>query len=339
MEKISSLSFYNIVEYTDMAKHARSVMEANGLSDIVTVIQGAVEDVELPIKEDGLTTEDDESSENQVVDIIISEWMGYFLLRESMLDSLIRARDKFLKPKTGLMLPSHATMYIAPINDEEERQISNQDYNAAMGEWAQFAETTKSTYGVDMNILTKDYEREQKEYFLLSSRWAELPANSVMAEPAPVKYLDMATCTLEDSKGIMSGDEGSTFSFEISSKDAPAQTISGFAGWFDTDFKSRTDEVGANAPKIPNPAYLTTGPEAGYTHWGQQVFHTLSSIPLIHGETTSIDGSLEMTRSKDNARLYNCRIRYNASRRKDSEAKDGKILMKGPVVEHVYQIP
>ena len=88
-ENISSLSFCNTVEYTDMAKHARSVMEANDLSDIVTVIQGAVEDVELPIEEDGLTTEDDESSENQVVDIIISEWMGYFLLRESMLDSLI----------------------------------------------------------------------------------------------------------------------------------------------------------------------------------------------------------------------------------------------------------
>lgn len=35
------------------------------------VIQGTIETIELPEK----------------VDIIISEWMGYFLLRESMLDS------------------------------------------------------------------------------------------------------------------------------------------------------------------------------------------------------------------------------------------------------------
>ncbi len=53
------------VEYTDMAKYAERVMKANGVEDVVTVIQGAVEEVELPT-EDG---------EQQVVDIIISEWM------------------------------------------------------------------------------------------------------------------------------------------------------------------------------------------------------------------------------------------------------------------------
>ena len=32
------------------------------------------------------------------VDIIVSEWMGYFLLYESMFDSVIYARDNYLKP-------------------------------------------------------------------------------------------------------------------------------------------------------------------------------------------------------------------------------------------------
>lgn len=328
------------IEYTDMAKNARSVMEANGLSDIVTVIQGAVEDIELPIEEHGLTTEDDASSPFQVVDIIISEWMGYFLLRESMLDSLIIARDKFMKPKTGLMFPSHSTMYIAPIQDEEERNISQGDYNAAMGDWAQFVDATKTTYGVDMSVLGANYEREQKEYFLLSSRWAELPADSVLTEPAVVKTLDMATCTLEDSKGIFIGDGNSDFDFDVVADDHPTGTvISGFAGWFTTDFKSRTDENGKAAPKVNNPAFLSTAPENGYTHWGQQVFHTLSSVPLIGGQTTRLNGTLEMTRSKENARLYNARIKYSTSRRKSEEPKDGNLLMKGPQVEHVYQIP
>jgi protein arginine N-methyltransferase 1 len=326
------------IEYTDMAKHARSVMEANGVADIVTVIQGAVEDIELPIEAHGLTTEDSESGEHQVVDIIISEWMGYFLLRESMLDSLIHARDKFLKPKTGLMFPSHTTMFLSPICDEDERRHSNHDYSGAMGEWSEFVDSTKSVYGVDMSVLGECYDREQKEYFLLSSRWAELPADSKLAAPVVVKKLDMCTCTLADSKGIFAGDEYSDFEFDVVSDEHPGSTISGFAGWFDADFKSRTDEGGANAPKLLSPAHLCTGP-GPYTHWGQQVFHFLSSIPLISGETTSLNGSLEMTRSKDNARLYNCRIKYASSRRKSSEDKNGKLLMKGEGVENVYQIP
>jgi hypothetical protein len=32
------------------------------------------------------------------VDVIVSEWMGYFLLYESMLDSVIWAREKYLSP-------------------------------------------------------------------------------------------------------------------------------------------------------------------------------------------------------------------------------------------------
>ena len=77
------------VEYTSMAKHARMLMKHNGLDSVVEVIQSSVEDLVLPEK----------------VDVIISEWMGMVLLRESMLDSLIRARDKFLKPG-GTLWPS-----------------------------------------------------------------------------------------------------------------------------------------------------------------------------------------------------------------------------------------
>lgn len=60
---------------------------------VVTIIKGKVEEVELPV---------------EGVDIIISEWMGYCLFYESMLNTVIYARDKwlvfiffiaFLKPK------------------------------------------------------------------------------------------------------------------------------------------------------------------------------------------------------------------------------------------------
>jgi type I protein arginine methyltransferase len=121
------------IEYTDMAKHATQVMKANHVDHIVTVMQCAVEDLVLPMEADGLEVEADDGTNDgtpnmRCVDIIVSEWMGYFLLRESMLDSIIRARDKYLKRSTGLMFPSHTTMYLAPITDEDERRACNNEY-------------------------------------------------------------------------------------------------------------------------------------------------------------------------------------------------------------------
>lgn len=276
------------VEYTDMANHARNVVRANGVDHIVTVIQGAVEEVVLP-EEDwegvGLTLEDGTvqqqegggKKDQRVVDIIISEWMGYFLLRESMLDSLVRARDTFLKPTSGLMMPSHATMMIAPIVDEEERKHQQNEYAAGMEDWKEFAETTSNLYGVDMSVLESNFDREQKEYYVLSSRWAELPTRFVLAEAAVVKELDMHVCTVEDARGVglsVGEDEGcgAPFDFDIVGRSYVENDgvgghegpISGFAGWFTVDFKSRTDDIGKDvAPQVPNPAHLSTGPEMG----------------------------------------------------------------------------
>lgn len=103
------------VEATNMAEHARELVKANNVQDVVEVIQGSMEDIQLPEK--GLAfLRFSKLSSNSVfvlvsclfdmywcaVDVIISEWMGYFLLRESMFDSVICARDRWLKP-TGVM--------------------------------------------------------------------------------------------------------------------------------------------------------------------------------------------------------------------------------------------
>ncbi|XWS08261.1 hypothetical protein CRYUN_Cryun41cG0064800 [Craigia yunnanensis] len=46
------------------------------------------------------------------VDILVSEWMGYCLLYESMLNSVLFARDWWLKPG-GAILPDTATIFVA----------------------------------------------------------------------------------------------------------------------------------------------------------------------------------------------------------------------------------
>jgi hypothetical protein len=96
------------VDMSNIIDQARVIVEANGLSDTITLVKGKMEEIVLP---DGI----------EKVDIIISEWMGYFLLYESMLDSVLYARDKYLVPG-GLMFPDEATMYIAAIEDQEYKE-------------------------------------------------------------------------------------------------------------------------------------------------------------------------------------------------------------------------
>lgn len=45
----------------------------------------------------------------------------YFLLRESMLDSVLVARNRFLKPG-GSLFPSHARLYLAPMRSTHAHQ-------------------------------------------------------------------------------------------------------------------------------------------------------------------------------------------------------------------------
>jgi hypothetical protein len=48
------------------------------------------------------------------VDIIVSEWMGYFLFYESMLDTVLYARDKWLVPGARLHQPVRGSI-IGPV--------------------------------------------------------------------------------------------------------------------------------------------------------------------------------------------------------------------------------
>lgn len=91
------------VEMSGIIEKAREIVEVNGMSDKITLIQGKMEEMELPFPK---------------VDIIISEWMGYFLLYESMLDTVLYARDKYLAPK-GLIFPDKATLFMGGIEDGE----------------------------------------------------------------------------------------------------------------------------------------------------------------------------------------------------------------------------
>ena len=53
------------------------------------------------------------------VDLLVSEWMGYFLIFEHMLPSVIAVRDSCLK-NGGEIIPSKAELFIAGYSDAAE---------------------------------------------------------------------------------------------------------------------------------------------------------------------------------------------------------------------------
>lgn len=71
--------------------------------------------------------------------------------------------------------------------------------------------------------------------------------------------------------------------------------VSGFAGWFTADFH------GTEANPCPCPVTLSTGPENGYTHWGQQVFHLQVPHDVVGGG--KVEGTIAVKRQKENVRL------------------------------------
>ena len=93
---------------SSIIQKARAIVAHNGMSKYITLLQGKMEEVEMPI----------EHMNDGKVDIIISEWMGYFLLYESMLDTVLYARDRYLAPQ-GKLFPDKATILMAAIEDGE----------------------------------------------------------------------------------------------------------------------------------------------------------------------------------------------------------------------------
>lgn len=91
---------------SSIIQKARQVVAVNGMADKITLLQGKMEEVQLPFPK---------------VDILISEWMGYFLLYESMLDTVLYARDNYLVPD-GKIFPDKATLYLAGIEDGEYKE-------------------------------------------------------------------------------------------------------------------------------------------------------------------------------------------------------------------------
>lgn len=246
---------YAVEASNKTAARARTVIERNGLSETIRVLVGQVEAIRLPEK----------------VDVIISEWMGYFLVHESMLESVLRARDRWLKPG-GLMYPCRARLFAGPGNFQ--KQIDEK-----AGTWK------PDLFGFDFGPIREEAEAEVKLQPLASSSFV---AEQLMpgVDPAIVADFNLATCTTAAVRRMRAD-----FAFRMP-KGSPAQVVHGLALWFDVLF--------------PSGVKLPTGPCDLGTHWGQTLTFFDEALVLAPGE--QFDGTLRLSANATNHRFYDLSI-------------------------------
>jgi len=267
------------VEATDMAVRAKKIVEANKLGEKIKVLQGTLETITLPCK----------------VDVIVSEWMGYFLLRESMLDSVLIARDKHLKPG-GSMFPSHATLYLSPLTQTKMLGSKMTQWEGEMQHWATFSQDMNSWYEADFSCVREEFIREQRQYYLQTGTFVNMTPKQLIGPAKPLLEIDLLTVSLEDLRAPA---EPQTCTMRIT-RDG---VVEGFCGYFDAFFR------GSPSSPAEQETTLTTAPATGTsTHWGQQAFGFYPPLHAKRGDL--IECSMRILRQERNHRLLRLETKF-----------------------------
>lgn len=248
------------VDCASIAVQAREIVRVNGLDDTVEIIQGKIEELTLPVEK---------------VDIIISEWMGYFLLYESMLDSVLYARDKWLAPG-GLLFPDKANMYICAIEDSEYKDDKiNCNYFRIQHYFDRFlffiSIVWDNVYGFDMSCI--------KEMALVEPLVDVVPKDHVISESSLLFSIDINTVTKEELDFVRE------FEIKFTTKDFCHALVS----YFSVVFSPTHNKIG-----------FSTGPKDKYTHWKQTVFYLDKELAVNPGD--SIKGKISVNRNERNPR-------------------------------------
>jgi len=182
------------VDRSDIIETARAIVARNGLDGAVALFKGKVE--ELGGELAGALGPAGKA------DVIVSEWMGYCLLYESMLPSVLEARDRFLAPG-GWLMPNRCTMRVEGVRDLGGR----------LAWW-------KDVYGLDMAPLRAPMVAEPAVECV--------DPQAVMTDGCVFLDLDLMTVRTQDL------DFGAAFRLAVTKGGAP---LAGLVVSFDTFFE------------------------------------------------------------------------------------------------------
>lgn len=251
------------VEASEVAGVLQEVVSVNGFSNIVTVIEGRIEEVDLP--------------DTDSVDIIISEWMGFFLLHESMLESLIFARNKWLKGD-GVLFPDRAELFLSLGNGQQL--------------WEKKVGWSSVFYGFDLSPLLPELARAMMMQPLIESID---PEECNVCAPKQIVDLDLYSVRTVDIRNI-------DVTVELKAlKDGIVQC---FVVWFEVSFPCDFPRVKTPGSSIctDRRVVLSTSPESPQTHWKQSLLMFERPIPIFDG--LELECKVKMKQTITSSRQY-----------------------------------
>ncbi|PSC76773.1 putative arginine N-methyltransferase 3 isoform B [Micractinium conductrix] len=276
---------------------------------------GAAQRGEAPAQQQAVSVPAKAPPEQQV-DVLVSEWMGYALLFESMLGSVLYARDRWLRPG-GAVLPDVARLYVA-----------------AGGEGATGLEFWHDVYGFRQACM-EDVRDSLASDALRTALLRYVPARHVISEPASLHSFDLATMSADEQDftapfrlaangsgkrecvGVVAVVAGACMrSRGRSGQQAGPQTCHAVVVWFDTLFSERFC--------AEHQVTLSTSPLSGtQTHWGHTVLLLKQPVLLAPADAAAaaagggaqraavaLAGQLGMERSRQTHRRLNIVLRY-----------------------------
>ncbi|KAI0879849.1 S-adenosyl-L-methionine-dependent methyltransferase [Annulohypoxylon maeteangense] len=282
----------------------------NGLSSVITCVHGKIEEVSLPVDE---------------VDIIVSEWMGYCLLFEAMLPSVLYARDRYLKPD-GLLVPSHANIWVAPVSDQQYvadnvdfwRDVYGFDMRAMQAGIYDEGRVLTWPLTLPQSAATKD---ATKPLTIFSS---PTDATTIPGTPNAFKLLDLYH--------TQTADLSFTHPYNLTlTRDV--DVLDGFLIWFDIFFSPTHPDSAVAVPTSASAAEwasldpqnrvaFSTGPHATETHWKQGLLlckpsKAAASPSAEEGalkKDSEIKGEVSFFIPEDHARGLSIKVTWNGNK-------------------------
>lgn len=262
------------VDATDVLKQAKEIIDLNGYGDAITCVRGKIEalieDKSLPL------------SEGETIDVIVSEWMGYALFFETMLPSVMVARDALMTPLTGTMYPNVAKIYIEGANDD--KRLTYWD----------------NVHGINMRPMKQRMIEELTEEGLVEV----VDEKKIITNRSEVIAFDLNTCKDEDldfeAPFELCLQDNSLFKESI--VEVHQLVIS-----FDIEF----------AVPDTTKVSFSTGCQSEPTHWKQTVlwFDPVNNCPVLHRKTEDIiRGRFRMKRNVNNHRAIDMAVKWETGR-------------------------
>lgn len=278
------------VDNSDILVQAKENVKLNGFDDVIICVRGKIETL---IETNGLPLE-----KGETVDVIVSEWMGYALFFETMLPSVMVARDAIMTPRTGTMYPNIAKVFLEGANDKER-----------LAYW-------DNVHGLNMAPMKDRMISE-----LTQEAWVEIVEDDcIVTNRDETIEFDLNTCKDEDL------DFEAPFELSLRN-DITATTADDFVEVHQLVVSFDIDFAVQNTTKVS----FSTGCQSTPTHWKQAVlwFDIIHNCPVLNRQKGDVmRGIFKMRRNAENHRAVDMAVIWETGRNSEGSWKrtmDGSI--------------